>query len=46
MVKSITVITLLLTALNRVDLQTIFDCDSYELRCRVLAWSKCGWSVR
>src|SRR5919106_1332210 len=32
MVESITVITLLLTALNRVDLQTIFDRDAYESR--------------
>jgi hypothetical protein len=30
--ESITVITLLLTALNRVDLQTIFDRDPYESR--------------
>jgi hypothetical protein len=32
MIESITVITLLLTALNRVDLQTIFDRDPYESR--------------
>src|ERR687895_22914 len=32
MVESITVITLLLTALNRLDLQTIFDRDPYESR--------------
>jgi hypothetical protein len=32
MSESITVITLLLTALNRVDLQTIFDRDPYESR--------------
>ncbi len=36
MVESITVITLLLTALNRVDLQTIFDRDGYESRRRAL----------
>jgi hypothetical protein len=30
--ESITVITLLLTALNRLDLQTIFDRDPYESR--------------
>jgi Transposase DDE domain len=34
--ESITVITLLLTALNRVDLQTIFDRDPYESRRRAL----------
>jgi hypothetical protein len=32
MIESITVITVLLTALNRVDLQTIFDHDGYESR--------------
>jgi hypothetical protein len=32
MVESITVIILLLTALNRLDLQTIFDRDPYESR--------------
>jgi FOG: Transposase and inactivated derivatives len=36
MVESITVITLLLTALNRVNLQTIFDRDPYESRRRAL----------
>jgi hypothetical protein len=36
MVESITVITLLLTALNRVDLQPIFDRDPYESRRRAL----------
>jgi hypothetical protein len=34
--ESITVITLLLTALNRLDLQTIFDRDPYESRRSVL----------
>jgi hypothetical protein len=32
MIESITVITLLLSALNRVDLQVIFDRDGYESR--------------
>jgi Transposase DDE domain len=32
MLESITVITLLLSALNRLDLQAIFDCDGYESR--------------
>jgi hypothetical protein len=32
MLESITVITLLLAALNRVELQAIFDRDSYESR--------------
>jgi hypothetical protein len=32
MIESITVITLLLSALNRVDLQAIFDRDGYESR--------------
>jgi hypothetical protein len=32
MIESMTVITLLLTALNRVDLQAIFDRDPYESR--------------
>src|SRR5919109_1622568 len=32
MIESITVITLLLSALNRVDLQAIFDRDAYESR--------------
>ena len=32
MIKSITVITLLLSALERVDLQAIFDRDAYESR--------------
>jgi hypothetical protein len=36
MVESITVITLLLSALERVDLQAIFDRDPYESRRRVL----------
>jgi hypothetical protein len=36
MSESITVITLLLSALNRVDLQAIFDRDGYESRRRAL----------
>jgi DDE family transposase len=36
MVESITVITLLLSALERVDLQAIFDRDPYESRRRAL----------
>jgi hypothetical protein len=32
MVESITVITLLLSALERIDLQAIFDRDPYESR--------------
>ena len=36
MIESITVITLLLSALNRVDLQAIFDRDGYESRRRAL----------
>jgi Transposase DDE domain len=36
MIESMTVITLLLTALNRVDLQAIFDRDPYESRRRAL----------
>ena len=36
MVESITVITLLLSALERVDLQAIFDRDGYESRRRAL----------
>jgi hypothetical protein len=36
MSESITVITLLLTALNRVDLQGVFDRDPYESRRRAL----------
>ena len=41
MLEFITVITLLLSALQRVDLQAIFDRDAYELRCRERAWSRC-----
>jgi hypothetical protein len=36
MVESITVITLLLSALDRIDLQAIFDRDPYESRRRAL----------
>src|SRR5919109_3011222 len=36
MVESITVITLLLSALDRIDLQAIFECDPYESRRRAL----------
>ena len=36
MVESITVITLLLSALERIDLQAIFDRDPYESRRRAL----------
>ena len=36
MIESITVITLLLCALNRVDLQAVFDRDGYESRRRAL----------
>src|SRR2546430_2902731 len=36
MVESITVITLLLSALERIDLQAIFDRDGYESRRRAL----------
>jgi hypothetical protein len=47
MVESITVITLLLSALDRIDLQAIFDRDPYESRRTALpAWSKCWWSIR
>ena len=49
MVESITVITLLLSALERINLQAIFDRDPYESRRRTLpgpACSKCWWSIR
>jgi hypothetical protein len=36
MVESITVITLLLSALDRIDLQAIFDRDPYESRGLVI----------
>src|ERR687895_600671 len=36
MVESITVITLLLSALDRIGLQAIFECDPYESRRRAL----------
>jgi hypothetical protein len=36
MLESITAITLLLSALDRVDLQVIFDRDAYESRRSVL----------
>ena len=34
--QSITVVTLLLRAIERVDIQSIFDCDPYESRRRAL----------
>jgi len=43
MLESITVITLLLSALNRLDLQAIFDCDGYESRRGALPG---GWLVK
>ena len=46
MLESITVITLLLSALDRIDLQAIFDRDPYESRCLARAWSKCWSSIR
>ena len=36
MSESITVITLLLSALGRIDLQAVFDRDPYESRLRAL----------
>jgi hypothetical protein len=36
MSESITVITLLLSALDRIDLQAVFDRDPYESRRRAL----------
>jgi hypothetical protein len=36
MIESITVITLLLSALDRIDLQAVFDRDAYESRRRAL----------
>ena len=49
MIESITVITLLLSALNRVDLQAIFDRDPMNragVCCLARAWSKCWSSTR
>ena len=45
MIESITVITLLLSALDRVPLQAIFDRDPYESRRCAHAWSKCWSSI-
>lgn len=49
MSESITVITLLLSALDRIDLQAVFDRDPMNraaVRCLARAWSKWWSSIR